>query len=75
MENRFLGYFAVYAIKFPTKCAFQSCRSKTAGEDTFPAANSLLFRRREKHINMNNMCKIYNVVNNKTADMFLLLHL
>ena len=40
-ENNFLGYFAVYTIKFPTIwCVFQPCRSKTVGEDTFPADKS-----------------------------------
>ena len=43
--------FAVYIIQFPRKwCLFQWSRSKTVGEDTFLAAKSKLYRRREKHI-------------------------
>ena len=55
IKNNFLEFATLLAIKFPTKWwVFQPSRSKTVGEDTFLAAKSLLFRRREntaKHIN------------------------
>ena len=47
-ENNFLENFVVCAIKFPTICVFQPCRSKTVGEDTFPAAKSVTFQEKGK---------------------------
>ena len=50
MENNFLEFNKLLAIKFTTKlCVFQPSRSKTVGEDTFLTAKSSFFRR-EKHI-------------------------
>ena len=70
----FWGYFAVYAIEFPTKwCVFQPCRSKTVGEKILYSLPKVNFsgegKNTSKRINMDYMCKIYNVNNNKTTDI------
>ena len=60
------GPVTVSATQFPTKwCPFQPPRSKTVGGDTFLVAKSQLFRRGQKHIKIEEiitMCQIMSTI-------------
>ena len=65
--------FAVYVIQFPIKlCLFQPSRYKTSREDSFLSAKTVSFQEKGKthHNTILTMCTIYNVNNNKTADIY-----
>ena len=72
MENQKTTDVAVKEIQFLRKwCVFQQSMSKT-GRRSILAAKSVFFQEKGKthhNITILTMCKIYNINNNKTADI------